>query len=126
MYEIISLQGARKNVQECEGKNVFYAAVDDPLDSTTKIVREGSLQGEPKDALSDLHKDAQEGAFEVAHKCAFEVTLELHLWLHLLMQSLMDKCIQNGSSNIGPDVALVGALAGGLNVVLKWVPQSLV
>ena len=38
-----------------------------------------------RDALSNLHKDAQEGAFVVALKAvfAFEVALELHLWLHL-------------------------------------------
>ena len=40
---------------------------------------EGTFDGASKDALSDLHKDAQEGAFEVVFKGA----LELNLWLHL-------------------------------------------
>ena len=31
---------------------------------------EGTFDGAPKDALSDLHKDAKEGAFEVALKGA--------------------------------------------------------
>ena len=43
---------------------------------------EGIFDGAPKDALSNLHKDAEEGACEMALKGV----LELHLWLHLLMQ----------------------------------------
>ena len=35
------------------------------------------------------------------------------------MQLLMNKCVQNGSSNIGPDAALEGALDGGLNVTFE-------
>ena len=35
----------------------------------------GKFDGAPKDALRELHKDAQKGALEVV--------LELHLWLHL-------------------------------------------
>ena len=31
---------------------------------------EGTLEGAPNDALSNLHKDAQEGVFEVALKSA--------------------------------------------------------
>ena len=34
---------------------------------------EGTLEGAPKDAFSNLHKDAQKGIFEVALKCAREV-----------------------------------------------------
>ena len=47
---------------------------------------EGTFDGELKDTLSNLHKDAQEGVFEVGLKGALEVVLELHLWLHFLMQ----------------------------------------
>ena len=47
---------------------------------------EGTLEGAPNDALTNLHKDAQEGVFEVA--------LRLHLWLHLLMQSLIYKLVK--------------------------------
>ena len=47
---------------------------------------DGTFDGVPKDALSDLHKDVQEGAGEVALKGSLEVTGELYLWLHLLMQ----------------------------------------
>ena len=47
---------------------------------------EGTLEGAPNDALTNLHKDAQEGVFEVA--------LGLHLWLHLLMQSLIYKLVK--------------------------------
>ena len=47
---------------------------------------EDTFDGAPKDALSDLHKDAQKVVFEVAPKDALEVALELHLCLHLLMQ----------------------------------------
>ena len=42
----------------------------------------GTLEGEPNDALSSPHKDAQEGAFEVALKDALQVirgTLEFTL-----------------------------------------------
>ena len=68
---------------------------------------EGTLEGEPNDELSNIHKDAQEGAFQVA--------LGLHLWLHLLMQSLIYKFVKNGSFSGGPDAALEGALDGGLD-----------
>ena len=47
---------------------------------------EGTLEGAPNDALTNLHKDAQEGVFEVA--------LGLHLSLHLLMQSLIYKLVK--------------------------------
>ena len=47
---------------------------------------EGTFDGPPKDALGDLHKDAQKGACEVAPKIALEVALEMHLWLYFLMQ----------------------------------------
>ena len=40
---------------------------------------EGTLEGAPNDALSNLHKDAQEGAFEVALKGAHEVAFGLYL-----------------------------------------------
>ena len=41
-------------------------------------VLQGTFDGAPKDALRDLHKDAQKGACEVE--------LGLRLWLHLLLQ----------------------------------------
>ena len=47
---------------------------------------EGTFDDAPKDAISDLHKDAQEGACEVSLKGAPKVVLELKLWLRLLMQ----------------------------------------
>ena len=34
----------------------------------------------------------------------------------------MYKCVQNVSSNDGPDAALEGALDGGLNVGFEWAP----
>ena len=40
---------------------------------------EGTLEGAPNDALSNLHKDAQEGTFEVALKAALELALGLYL-----------------------------------------------
>ena len=49
---------------------------------------EGTLEGAPNDALSNLHKGAQDGAFEVALTGALEVALGLHLSLYLLMKSL--------------------------------------
>ena len=36
----------------------------------------------------------------------------------------MHKCVQNGSSNGGPDAALEGALDGELNVGFEWAPWS--
>ena len=108
----ISLYGALKNAQNYEEKDAFYAAVDDSLDSVTKGAPEVTFDGACKDALRDLHKDAQKGVCEVALKGAFEVALEFHL----LMQWLMHRCVQNGSSNGGPDAALEGALNGGINV----------
>ena len=38
---------------------------------------EGTFDGASKDALIDLHKDAQEGACEIALKGALEFALEL-------------------------------------------------
>ena len=54
-----------------------------------------ALKEAPKDALSELHKDAQENAFEVTRKRETEVAPELHRWLHLFMESLMRKFVQN-------------------------------
>ena len=88
----------------------------------SKSVLEGTFNDAPKDTLSDLHKDPQDGACEVALKGALEIPLELHLWLHLLMQWLMHKCVQNVSSNSGPDIALKGAHDGRLNVGFEWAP----
>ena len=47
---------------------------------------EGTLEGAPNDALTNLHKDAQEGALEVS--------LGFQLWLHLMMQSLIYKFVK--------------------------------
>ena len=38
--------------------NKFYAAVDDPLDSSIQYAPEDTLDGASKDALSNLNKDA--------------------------------------------------------------------
>ena len=62
---------------------MFYVAVDDPLDIAIKSAPEGTLEVTPKDTL--------------------EISFELQLWLHLVMQALIHKCVQNGSSNDGPD-----------------------
>ena len=78
--------------------------------------QEGTFNGAPKEAHSDLHKDAQKGSCEITLKRAFEVGLVLRLWFHLLMQWLMHKCVQNGLSNGGPDATLEVALDGGLNI----------
>ena len=43
---------------------------------------EGTFDGAPKEALSDLHKDAQKGACEIALLGALQVALPLHLWFH--------------------------------------------
>ena len=32
----VLLQGALKNVQKCEGKDAFYPALNDPIDSAIK------------------------------------------------------------------------------------------
>ena len=56
------------------------------LTAQSRGAPEGTLEGAPNDALTNLHKDAQEGVFEVA--------LGLHLWLHLLMQSLIYKLVK--------------------------------
>ena len=50
---------------------------------------DATFDGAPKDALSNLHKDAQEGAYDVSLTGALGVALKFHLWLHLLMQWLM-------------------------------------
>ena len=34
----------------------------------------------------------------------------------------MHRCVQNDSSNGGPDAALEGVLGGGLNVEFEWAP----
>ena len=81
---------------------------------------EGTFDGAPKEALSDLHKDAQKGACEIALLGALQVALPLHLWFHWLMQCLMHKCAQNGSSNGGPDAKLEGAL----NMEFEWASYS--
>ena len=47
---------------------------------------EGTFEGTPKVALTNLYKDTQKGACEVALKDELEVALELHQELHLLMQ----------------------------------------
>ena len=52
----IFLQGGLKTTQKYEEKDKFGVAIDGLLDSEI----EGSHEGEPKDALNDLHKDAQE------------------------------------------------------------------
>ena len=83
---------------------------------------EGTFDGELKDTLSNLHKDAQEGVFEVGLKGALEVVLELHLWLHFLMQWLIHEYVQKVSSNGGPAAALESTIDGGLNAEFKWVP----
>ena len=69
--------------------------------------------------------NTQDGAREVTLKSALEVALELHLWLHLLKRWLTHKCVQNGSSNGGPDATVKGALDRGLNVRFEWVPQKM-
>ena len=38
------------------------------------------------------------------------------------MKLIILKCVENGSSNSGPDAALEGALDAGLNVEFEWVP----
>ena len=47
---------------------------------------EGTFEGTPKVALTNLYKDTQKGACEVALKDELEVALELHQELLLLMQ----------------------------------------
>ena len=102
-----SFLGAYKNVQKCEEKNIFYAAVYDPLDS--------AIKGAPEIALEVARSNILKNALEVA----FEVALKLHLLLHLLMQSLMHKCVQNVSSNGGLNAVLEGALYEGFNVIIE-------
>ena len=70
---------ALKNVQKCEGKDVFYPLLNDSFDSAIKGCTWDTPESATNDALSNLHKDAQEGAFEVALKGALEVALGLHL-----------------------------------------------
>ena len=60
-----------KNVQKSEGKDEFYAAINDS--NAIKGSPEGTRERAPNYALSNLHEDAQEGAFEVALKGALEV-----------------------------------------------------
>ena len=48
-------------------------------------------------------ESAPEGTLEVTPKDTLEISFELQLWLHLVMQALIHKCVQNGSSNDGPD-----------------------
>ena len=59
----------------------------------------GTLEAAPKDAFSNLHKDAQKGIFEVALKCAREVAP----W-------------------VAPVVALVDAMIN-LQICTKWCIQ---
>ena len=99
--------------------DAFYAALIIHLAVQWRDAPEGTLEGEPNDALSNPHKDAQEGAFEVALKGALEVILGLNLWLHLLIQSSIYKFVQNGAFNYGPDAELDGKLDGGFNVALE-------
>ena len=51
----------KKNIK----KDGFYAVVDDPLDSVIKDCIWGYSWWSPKDALSDLHKDAQESVLRL-------------------------------------------------------------
>ena len=78
---------------------------------------EGILDCTLSDTLSNVHKDDQERAFQVALVGELEIPFELHLWLHLLlMQSfLMHECVQNSSSNGGPNAVLEVVL-----VILNW------
>ena len=75
-----------KNVKE---KMNFILQLMIHLAVKSRGAPEGTFEGAPNDALTNLHKDAEESAFEVALKGALEVALELHLWFHLLMQSLI-------------------------------------
>ena len=77
---------------------------------------EGTFDGAPKEAHSDLHKDAQKGACEITLKGAFEIGVVLCLWFYLLMQWLMHRCVHNGLSNGLLDATLEVALDGGLNI----------
>ena len=52
---------------------------------------EGTFDGTPKVALTNLYKDTQKGACDDPLKNELEVALELHQGLHLLMQWLMHK-----------------------------------
>ena len=90
------------------------------LTAQSRETPEGTIDGEPKDALSNLHKDAREGTFEVAPKCVLNVALELYLQLHLLMESSMHKSVQSDSSN----AALEGALDSEPNAGLEEAPES--
>ena len=56
-------------------KYSFYAAVDDPLDSTIKGASKGALEDAPNIVFSDLPKEAQNGALKVALKGAPVVAL---------------------------------------------------
>ena len=80
-----------KNVKE---KMHFILPLMIHLTVQSRGAPEGTLEGAPNDALSNLHKDAQEGAFEVVLKGALEIGIGLHLWLHLLMQSLIYKFLK--------------------------------
>ena len=62
-----------KNVKE---KMHFILHLIIHLTVQSRSALEGTLEGAPNDALSNLHKDAQEGAFEVVRKGALEVALE--------------------------------------------------
>ena len=75
-----------KNVKE---KMNFILKLMIHLAVKSRGAPEGTFEGAPNDALTNLHKDAEESAFEVALKGALEVALGLHLWFHLLMQSLI-------------------------------------
>ena len=65
-----------KNVRE---KMHFMLQLMIHLTVQSRGAPEGTLEGAPSDALSNLHKDAQEGTFEVALKGALEGALGLHL-----------------------------------------------
>ena len=66
-----------KNVKE---KMHFILHLMIHLTVQSRGAPEGTLEGAPNDALSNLHKDVQEGAFEVAlnyeHVIAVEGTLD--------------------------------------------------
>ena len=50
---------ALKNAKNCEEKDAFYYAVDNPLDSAIKGCAKGTFDGARKDGISDLPKYAQ-------------------------------------------------------------------
>ena len=58
---------------------MFDVTVNDPLGGTIEEASERTPESSHKDALSNLHNNAQEYAFEFALGGALEVALELHI-----------------------------------------------